>query len=426
MNTHRFPLDLFSDPQVKAYFFDLLDSPLPDEVKYQQFSAFLQRRWHMVEAEAVPEIPTSTAPAYPSPPVGVADGETAAVVRQTLESLLHALGRMQRSQHQDGGWGAQVEQSDFWRTAYGVLFLHAVQDLPGIDCTASLDETLCRGVEYLEQHPESWSTDSLSTQASLSVYEVSLMVRCFYRLGRSFIRRESAQRIYRSIDRLYHSQNEDGGWDANLWGYEIMTPTRIWSEAGATAAALLALAETRDDRFRPTIEKGLHWLAGTQNMDGSWNDGSCHPRLPAYQLSGQASIPKTSDALQGMLIGATLHIPLQPYQGCIERAVDWLSSQVETVLYRVKQPGGWGFGYSAADYEHACLIFETLLQEPSAPLPLLVSNANWLVQSQRRQDDDPEDGSWVLGHTARIGLALTNFYRRASRGLATQSLTWVP
>jgi hypothetical protein len=271
---------------------------------------------------------------------------------------------------------------------------------------------LQRGIAYLERHPENWSADTLVSQAGMSVYDISLMVRCFYRSGRNSFRRESALRAYRSIDRLYHSQNEDGGWDANIWGYEINTPVRTWSEVGATGSALQALAEVGDDRFRAVIGRGMRWLAATQNPEGSWNDGSCHPILPAYQLSGYPSVSKTCDGLQGLLAGARLGIPLDSCSSAIDRAVDWLRRQEKPVIDRQNRLTGWGWGYTSADYEQTCLTLETLLQLPNPPLSVLASNVDWLIQGQHHQSGDPDDGSWAMGHTARIALSLAAFYRR--------------
>ena len=110
-----------------------------------------------------------------------------------------------------------------------------------------------------------------------------------------------------------------------------------------------------------------------------------------------------------------------PHRACFERAIVWLCRQQKPVLERQHGFLSWQGGYTAADYENTCFILETLIDMPETFQPtstgsrksLLVSNVEWLVQSQRRQPDDPEDGSWVLGHTARTGLALAVFYQQA-------------
>jgi squalene cyclase len=343
---------------------------------------------------------------------------------RVLDSVSCAVQRMRRSQHSDGGWGLQVEQSNFWHTAYAVLFLRAVRNLPEQDGMGETGEMLASAIAHLERHSECWAADMLSVFPGISIYETGVMARCFYRVGRAYVRRESALRIYRSIDRLYHSQNNDGGWDAKLWGYEVKTPIYVWSEVGATSVVLQALAETREQRFEAVVNRGMQWLAAVQNPDGSWNNGSCGPDLAAFQLSGQPAVNKTCDALQGILAGQGLEIPLQPFRKCMELGAAWLRSQAKPILDRQHQSDGCEGGYGPADYENTCLTLETLLRLPGTPLADLSSFAAWLLNSQRRQPGDAEDGAWVLGHTARIGLALTQFYLRASGEAADPQVPW--
>lgn len=390
MDSSNPAIDFLHDPLVKARFLQLLESPLSAEERYQAFLDFCASQ--MAQSH------------------NGAQEQAVLLAPRLVESISRAAWRIQRSQHQDGGWGPQIEQSTFWHTAYTVLFLCAAHTVSRPDRMPDLESLMHRGAAYLEQHPDAWATDTLSTADGMPVSAVALMIRCFYRLGRAYLRRETALRIYRSIDRLYHSQNADGGWDASIWGYEVSTPTRVWSEVSATGAAVQALAETRDERFYPALEKGLGWLARTQNADGSWNNGSCSPDTSDFQLSGEPAITRTCDALQGLQAGGRSGISLEPYQACMHRAVNWLHQQEKPVLDRQKHLTGWGWGYSAVDYEHTCLTLETLL--PTEPLDGLAASVAWLIQGQRRQTDDPDDGSWALGHTARIGLALLMFYQR--------------
>jgi hypothetical protein len=405
MDTPSPGIALLYDLQVREYFLRLVDSSLTAEEKYQSLLDFCQSRLsdstqgHLL----VGSVPTS----------GESEWKNEDLHPQITSAVCRAVRRMKLSRHQDGGWGTQVEVSNFWHTAYAVLFLNAVRDFSGLSQKDEVEEMLHGGVAYLEQHPECWSADTLAQVAGLSIYEIGLMVRCFYRVGRVFLRRESTLRVYRSIDRLYHSQNADGGWDAHIWGYEVITPVRVWSEVGATSAVVQALAETGDDRFCATAEKAVRWLAAVQNQEGSWNQGSCHPAWPAFQLSGQPALSKTCDALQGILAAERLGVSLQPYQGCIRRAVDWLYSQDKTIAEQHSPAGSWRWGYTRADYEKSCLMLEFLNRLPDASTEVLASNTAWLIRGQRRQEDDPNDGNWVMGHTARIALALVEYSRRS-------------
>jgi hypothetical protein len=417
--------DLLHDPEVKACFLQLLESPFSDEVKYQKFVEFCARQGvsrahaHAFLAQALPG-------AVQEPGVDVAVDELAA---RAVDSILLAVRRMQRSQHVDGGWGLQIEQSGFWHTAYTLLFLKASQEILGNEMAAEIEEMLRHGGGWLEQHPEVWSPDTLTGVGGMSIYEISLMVLCFYRVGRPLLRREPALRVYRGLDRLYHAQNDDGGWDASVWGYEVSTPARMWSEVGATSMALRAMAETHDERFQIAMVRGIQWLVGTQNPDGSWSEGSCHPALPDFQVEGNFSIEKTCAALHGILAGEELDLPLQPYRGCIEYGLAWLHRLARPVLERRKRISRWGWGYSADDYVNLTAILELLLclpdGLPGATPAEIAPYVSWFIEIQRRQPDDPEDGCWVLGHTARIGLALAGFYKRV-KGVSTSiQVPWI-
>jgi hypothetical protein len=422
METPRHFNDLLRDPRVKAYFLRLIESPISAEEKYQKLLAFAAGL--NLDAAAAP-IPSEAAQQQT-----FADADLLDLLPRTAESIRLAVGRLQVSQHQDGGWGFRIGQSDLWGTAYALEFLHAARELPGLSA-ADVEPLLAGGVAFLEQHPELWAAESVASAAGLSVYDVGLMVRCFYHLGRSFMRRESSQRVYRSIGRLYRSQNEDGGWDANIWGYEIGMPTQVWSEAGATSSAIRALVQTQDTRFQPAVEKGLLWLAAAQNPDGSWNDGSCRPGSPAFQLSGLPALNKTCDAIQAILFAEALDLSLLSYRASLERAATWLLRRDQDRRCRQSQAAVSGLWFSRADYEQACLVLETLsyLPDQAAQIPLLpvqACAAAWLVSSQRRQEGDLEHGSWVMGHTARIGLALTRFYRIAQPENPSQQAPWLP
>jgi hypothetical protein len=417
--SHPFTAPL-NDPRVKDYFLRLVRGSGSPEEKYHRFAAFCAELSLILQPEL-----------QPAPPAGeLAMPDLADLLPRLAESISRAALRMKASQHKDGGWGFHVEQSDLWGTVFALRFLHSLYDLPGVQLATAPDEMIAQGVAFLEQHPELWAAESIPPAGGMSVYDISLMARGFYRLGRSFMRRESAQRVYRSLGRLYRSQNQDGGWDCNIWGYEASTPVRVWSEAGATASAVLALVQTHDIRFQGVIEKSLLWLASTQNSRGSWNDGSCRPGWPAYQVSGQPSVNKTCDAVQAFLAAEALDLPLQPYRGCVERAAGWLLICDQERRTRQIQAAAWGLGYTRADYENACLVLETLSLYPDPDLlnlqPVLACAAGWLVALQRRQEGDAEDGSWVMGHTARIALALGSYYRMVKTGVSRQPIPWIP
>jgi squalene-hopene/tetraprenyl-beta-curcumene cyclase len=78
--------------------------------------------------------------------------------------------------------------------------------------------------------------------------------------------------IRRAVGWLESVQNDDGGWGEDLRSYQ----EEKWighgsSTASQTAWALLALlaAGRRDSR---AVERGIAWLAETQQPDGSWDE----------------------------------------------------------------------------------------------------------------------------------------------------------
>ncbi len=403
-------LELLRDPQVKAYFLYLLESSLPDDVKYQKFVDYC-----MQQVSPAALVAASGARGGPARVEDLLPG--------MIDCIQHTVLRMHRSQHRDGGWGAQIEESGLWHTAYTLMFLKAAQSILGAEYAITLEEMLRQGGAFLEQRLDLWSPEMLPGLGAISVYDVSLMARSFYRVGRRLLRREAAMRVYRGLERLHLAQNEDGGWDASIWGGDVRTPTRQWSDVGATSEALQALAETHDARFQAAMDRGMQWLASTQNPDGSWNDGSCDPGLPGLRLNGDPSFLKTCDAVHGILAGMALDLPLQPYRACIARAVDWLLCQVQPVLERQRRISRWG--YTTADYENTALLLELLLRLPEVSLEDLAPYATWLTQNQRRQADDPEDGCWVMGHTARTALVVAIFARRLNERMQKEPMLLV-
>ncbi|MSP78051.1 MAG: hypothetical protein EXR67_00580 [Dehalococcoidia bacterium] len=79
-------------------------------------------------------------------------------------------------------------------------------------------------------------------------------------------------RVRKAVDWIAMHQNQDGGWGESCANYAAPT----WRGCGAstasqTAWALLALMAAGEWEH-PTLERGLQYLAGTQNEDGSWDE----------------------------------------------------------------------------------------------------------------------------------------------------------
>ena len=78
--------------------------------------------------------------------------------------------------------------------------------------------------------------------------------------------------VRRAVDWLRSVQNDDGGWGEDLRSYR----EEKWighgsSTASQTAWALLALLAAGERESR-SVERGVDWLADTQQADGSWDE----------------------------------------------------------------------------------------------------------------------------------------------------------
>jgi hypothetical protein len=309
-----------------------------------------------------------------------------------------------------------------WATAYAVRCLNAAELQGSFDI--EIDETLRKGSKWLRERAEEWSIEKIEQEGSRSVYDTSIAIRACY---------ESAETSFPSLDqalnKLWDSQNEDGGWDARLWPDNYGGPSRAYSEVGATSTALQALAvvkrfagPNRLSNFDAKFRKALRWCIETQNDDGSWNNKSCTPA--SKKIEGVPSITKTCDGINAILT-ARASLTADPSTSiAIDKAVDWLLDQEQPLYDREGNITGWGWeaemigDVTIADIQNTWLTLETLVQIQSdrISLPLLTANARWLMKQQHkpaRGEDSVEDGKWEpRGHTARIALSLIEFYKK--------------
>lgn len=415
MSTYSNPIDILNDPQVKVYFLGVLESNLSSEEKYQTFLAFFKR-----QGEIERELLSDTGQLLSSQNVDLNRhlsqvGQKLGIwkpkemLEDTANSIKRAIRRLRVSQHRDGGWGPMPEQSDFWGTAYAVLCLLRAGTIDMVTFDVDIIEMLNRGMRWFENNPHEWAAKTIAPHGVLSVYHAALVVKCFF---------QAAQQTHWTIpeckdtlDALAKAQNIDGGWDASLWGPDVLL-TKVYSEVGATSYAIQALTETRDRQFTDGVQRAIHWLLTMQNENGSWNDGSRHPDTTG--LRGTPNIKKTCDALQGIIAGRNLDLWDAAFVNRINKAVEWLQEQEKPIFDKDKQIEGWGWFSSTFDDEVSCLTLETLVRMPDASLPLLTSNAQWLIKNQCKDANRLEDGSWLQGNTARITLSLIEYYKTIS------------
>ncbi len=428
------PAQTLKDPEIKKYFLSILQSNLSDEDKYKQFIDFFE-----LESQVKSELLS----AYGEQLLNVGSNDIGAIVsaasqtlglwkpdevlKQTHDSIRRALQRLKHCQHRDGGWGFEVEQSHPWATAYAVLCLNEAkrEDDFEIELTSNLGD----GSKWLRERCDDWSVENIEQEGSRSVYDVSIVIRACYESGET-----DFPGLDQALQKLWDSQNEDGGWDARLWPDSYGGPSRQYSEVGATSTALQALAAvqrlaepTRLFNFDANFLKALQWYIATQNDDGSWNNKSCTPT--SIKIEGMPSVSKTCDGIKGILTAKASLPPLTAdvrvlTEQALDKAVNWLLNQEKPIYDRQGNITGWGWeaeiigDMTIADIQNTWLTLETLVQIESerVSLPLLTANAQWLMKQQYKpaaSEDSIEDGKWEpRGHTARIALSLIEFYKK--------------
>jgi hypothetical protein len=423
---------ILKDPEIRKYFLSILQSNLSNDEKYERFINFFE-----LESQVKSELLS----VYGTQLLNVDNnkiGEMVAAASQTIgiwkpdevrqethNSIRRALQRLKHSQHGDGGWGFEVEVSHPWATAYAVLCLNAAEHLGAFNI--EIKSNLEKGSKWLRERCDDWSVENIEKEGSRSVYDLSIVIRACYESGEV-----NFPSLVPAMEKLWNSQNEDGGWDARLWPDNYLGPSRTYSEVGATSTALQALAivkrlagPTRLFNFDAKFRKALQWCIRTQNDDGSWNNKSCTPT--SVKIEGMPSVTKTCDGIKAILtVMTSLPQPNSDTSGkaAVDKAVSWLLSQEKPLYDQYGNITGWGWeaerigDLEIADIQNTWLTLETLVQveSESISLPLLTANAQWLMKQQHRPapgEDSIEDGKWEpRGHTARIALSLIEFYKK--------------
>ena len=183
-------------------------------------------------------------------------------------------------QCKDGGWGAF--DADNTRELINKLpfcDFGAVIDPPSADVTAHIveafaaeglaNETACRrGVIWLlkNQEPDgSW----FGRWGANYIYGTGAVVPALIAAG---VKPHKPQ-IRRAVAWLADRQNADGGWGEDMRSYDdpVQWSGRGESTASQTAWALLALLAAGEQESTE-VKRGVRWLAGTQQADGSWDE----------------------------------------------------------------------------------------------------------------------------------------------------------
>ncbi len=428
MRLHPDPTETLSDPEVRKFFVDLLNSSMPAEEKYDAFIRFftiendlskgLQAQAAELGSGDLKRVDEAVAEAARS--VGAWQPEM--ILQQVEDSLTRALRRIGLSQHSDGGWGYSYEKSHVWATAWTVLALHrAAQIRIGSRKGSDFIALVQQGQRWLIDHRADWSlvADEIPEGKGNSVYEAAVVLRCLCATGAASLP-EIRGSIEGCVTRLLELQNGEGDWESTAWG-RGWTGSRVSRrEVGATSFALQSLATCGHQRNASSVKsaaaRATEWLAGEQNPDGSWNASVYLP----HTVTKVPSVNKTCDALKGLLAGRKLGIALEPYQTGIEKAVTWLLHQEQAVFNSEGKITGWAWKSQEGDeeaiennfLENTCLTLEILLDMETVSLPQLATNALWLLRKQHQDPGSIDDGKWSNNDTGRIACALLEFYRR--------------
>lgn len=421
MNINIEPAALLDNPEVRRYFLEILRSQELDEVKkYEKFIEFFRQEARLrseientVSTLGLPEKLDSSAVSKIVSGAGQKAGvwKPAEVLKATEGSIRKAIGTLTRHQRDDGGWGG--EKSTIWETAFALLFLNSARrvkkvavDFQSRGCDAAIE----RGVNWLKENDGIWTP---SEKRSKSVYEMALITRCFYELGR-----EDFPGVGKAWKMMISSQNEDGGWDTDIPVIETgKHMTYRGSEAGATSIVMEAIAATSrsgakftPDTRRQALLRGARWLVASQNPDGSWVDVNFNAE--AGKTRPEPSLNKTCDALRGILSARAFNVDVKAWQANINAAVDWILDQERLITSR-DMAGRWGWISSEdlRDLEGSTLSLEALVKVDDIPLPLLTTCAQWLMKYQHNESNK-NCGAWEFGFTQRISLALVEFYER--------------
>ncbi|MAQ54552.1 MAG: hypothetical protein CL719_06810 [Chloroflexi bacterium] len=154
-----------------------------------------------------------------------------------------------------------------------------ILDPPSVDVTAHLlemygrlgytkeDAKVARGFEYVISEQEedgSW----FGRWGVNYVYGAGAVLPALEAIGEDM----SQPYVRRAVDWVVAHQNEDGGWGESCGSYVDPTLRGVGpSTASQTAWALLGLVAAKEHESEAT-QRGLAYLAETQDADGSWDE----------------------------------------------------------------------------------------------------------------------------------------------------------
>jgi len=431
------PIEVFNDPRVKAYFLGILDSnQYSSEEKYYKFLSFFEEEARIKSFILLSDANNKLMRNDENQVLSQISQELGfwkpqEILLQLRECINRAIRRLRDSQHNDGGWGRDFRISNCWGTTHAILCLNSVMKHSSeYELPSDINKMLERGIQWLDKNRWSWAVEDIPRDQKIFVYEISMVVSCFYQLGKNYFGEEFSSAISECLERLVHCQNGDGGWEArNENIYEQQLCSQQHSEIGATSFALRALALATKMEAKPygdVIEKAMKWLIDAQNMDGSWN----YENFSDTDSKPIKSVSKTCDALQSFIAAEDFGVvQSQPEKidRVVRKAITWLESQEKPILDRGRIEG-WGWekeSFQSFNLENTCTTLEVLVRMPQPSLPLLASTGNWLMKQQykegeERVKDNKDVGKWEGELTARVAYSLIEYSDKLKEFLKAQ------
>jgi hypothetical protein len=400
-------LQILRRPEVRTYLINAFGIGSPEQ-SYERVIEFFTRHREIeqevarLREDATGELDPKVLVSAAAKELGYWDPER--ILDYTGNSIRKGLARFRVSQHGDGGWGYHWETSSTWATAHALLALGAARGL-NIEVDSQMVE---RGFSWLTTNYKRWSLSYIPADGWSSIYEASLVIRCFVCSGRTF--RETDL----SLQEIANRQSAGGGWDPSYHGPEVKPARELDPETGATSMAIQALASAGKGEFNELIEKGVRWILNAQDPDGYWRSG---PNDDPPGKANQPSLSKTCDALSGIAAARAASTTVDCSEA-ISKALNWILEQEKFL----SSSSGWGYdqvhddGEKRSDLVSTCLVLEALVQTEGVALPLITPYAQLLMAAQTDQPGNVEDGNWHRGDTFRITLALIEYWIKVKAG----------
>ena len=183
-------------------------------------------------------------------------------------------------QSKNGGWAAfDKDNNKKYLTKIQFADFGETLDPPSVDVTAHLLEmygqlgytkdysVVSRGIDYVIKEQEedgSW----FGRWGVNYIYGSGAVLPALAAVGEDM----TQPYIRRCVKWLTDRQNDDGGWGESCGSYVDKTMHGVGpSTASQTAWALLALISSGDHEGE-AVQRGLYYLAGTQQKDGTWDE----------------------------------------------------------------------------------------------------------------------------------------------------------